>query len=901
MRDKDNLIVKFSVSKGRSRGLVKAASKTWTSFKEMFDEENILRDTSITFAAFDALGGTKEGKEIQAEKKAAPGSWVPALFTDGKRRKTNLKGRTMIAFDLDYVTVEQVEAIRAGDVPFSQWEWFMHTTRSHCPERPRVRMMVPTSRVMTMEEAEAITRFVACDLATDPSEGIEIPDIISMRDNQLMYKPSISKNQEYWTDENDGDVIDVDAYLADRPDWKDLAALPTQEKEKKIRRSDAMMEDPREKPGVIGAWCRVYTVEDVIANWLDEIYVPGTDTGTDTRYSYDPGGTFNGVIVYDDGLFLQSHHGTDPIEGQVNAFDLLRIHKFGRLDEDAHSNTSPGNMPSFKAMAAFAEKDSDVKAERISASVGDDDDEPEEKPKKKSNWTQNLTIDKNDQFEKTLHNCMTIVKGAPVIANAVALNEMDGGPYARKLLKFPKLSLAQAVIEDKDVGRRWTDNDTAALMAALDAPRTLGGFGVGFTRQDVEMALLQAAQQNSYNPVKERIEKFVWDGVPRLATFFHDWLGSADNAYHSELATVWFVAGITRLYEPGHVFDLVPILGGKQGGGKTGLIRELGLGFTGALSGDFHDTQKMAESTKGKFILEVPELKGMSKGMIEDIKQYFTETKDTVRLAYRRNEEDFLRKCIYMGTTNDSHYLRDEENRRFCPVLTTKHEYNKIKFKKLVPLIPQLWAEAHEIYRQMRKAQPRGMLALHFTSAEAKDEARRLQTESRETMAHEPVMEVIETWLNAHLSQQQIESPGNDDFDDDDPGDALYVRNLITTTMIREALASNPIIRDLRGTADKTIANALKSLEGWQSVGYVSRLGSKRRWYCRFEAEDPRSQQEFISADDLPVEEAREMAARIPDVVLSDECEPVSVGRQTTEPMLKKVDATRLGRWRGLT
>jgi len=92
------------------------------------------------------------------------------------------------------------------------------------------------------------------------------------------------------------------------------------------------------------------------------------------------------------------------------------------------------------------------------------------------------------------------------------------------------------------------------------------------------------------------------------------------------------------------------------------------------------------------------------------------------------------------------------------------------------------------------------MLPLHFTSAEAKAEARRLQTDSRETMAHEPVMEVVETWLNTHLSQQQIETPGNEDFDDDDPGDALYVRSLITTTMIREELASNPIIRDLRGT-----------------------------------------------------------------------------------------------------
>ena len=191
----------------------------------------------------------------------------------------------------------------------------------------------------------------------------------------------------------------------------------------------------------------------------------------------------------------------------------------------------------------------------------------------------------------------------------------------------------------------------------------------------------------------------------------------------------------------------MPILGGKQGGGKSGLIEALGLGFAGSLSGDFHDTKKMAESTLGKFILEVPELKGMSKGMIEDIKAYFTATRDTVRLAYRANPEDFMRMCIYMGTTNANHYLRDEENRRFCPVLTDTHEWKKIDFKNLIPIIPQLWAEAREIYLAMREAQPKGFLPLHFTSHEAKAEARRLQTESRETMAHEPVMEVVGEWL----------------------------------------------------------------------------------------------------------------------------------------------------------
>ena len=40
------------------------------------------------------------------------------------------------------------------------------------------------------------------------------------------------------------------------------------------------------------------------------------------------------VVVYDD-VFAYSHHATDPACGKLlNAFDLVRIHKFGGLDEN---------------------------------------------------------------------------------------------------------------------------------------------------------------------------------------------------------------------------------------------------------------------------------------------------------------------------------------------------------------------------------------------------------------------------------------------------------------------------------------------------------------------------------------------------------------------------------------
>ncbi len=586
-----------------------------------------------------------------------------------------------------------------GLAEINQYYWIMHTTRAHCPEKPRVRVIIPCSRSMDATETNAITRLLSLQLADDPDEAIEMPDLVSFRYNQAMFKPSISRGQEYWLEDNPtGAILDVDAFLEAHEGWEDYTQLPYQdaEKQRSVVDPTRKMENPHEKPGIIGAWCRTYDVEEAIAEFLSDVYVPGT-SDTETRYTFAYGTGSNGAVVYDGGLFLHSNHGSDPAEGLHNSFDLVRLHKFGHLDDKAPASTGPGNMPSFKAMSEFARNDDDVKADLLSGGISgddwDDDDDggntpPPKKPARKPaaelsidellaqtndddddtgfddypedddepekekvvKWQSRLVLDKQDKLEKSLHNCATIVRNHKKIAPCIALNDLDGGPYLRGVFKFPKTGISQFPVQNKMDGRRMTDNDTAALMCALAAPKKMGGYATQFTRQDVEMALLQAAEKNRYNPFLEKIKATAWDGVPRLATFFHVWFGAEDNAYHAELGIVWFVAGVARQYEPGHRFDLVPILGGKQGGGKTGAIEALGMGYGGSLSGDFSSTQKMTESTKGKTVIEVPELKGMSKGEIEDVKGYFTATKDTIRLAYRRNEEDFYRRCVYMGT-----------------------------------------------------------------------------------------------------------------------------------------------------------------------------------------------------------------------------------------------------------
>lgn len=111
------------------------------------------------------------------------------------------------------------------------------------------------------------------------------------------------------------------------------------------------LKDPREKPGIVGAFCRTYTVPEAIATFLPETY---TRTRKPQRYTYAPGSSYGGLLVSRDGLTAHSFHGTDPAGGRTcNAFDLVRIHLFGNDDG------GPGST-SFKRMAALAEKDTNV-------------------------------------------------------------------------------------------------------------------------------------------------------------------------------------------------------------------------------------------------------------------------------------------------------------------------------------------------------------------------------------------------------------------------------------------------------------------------------------------------------------------------------------------------------------
>ena len=140
-----------------------------------------------------------------------------------------------------------------------------------------------------------------------------------------------------------GADLDPDVYLGKYADWHDASTWPVSGRQSEaVRRSIAQQADPLTKPGVVGAFCRAYTIEDAIETFLADTYTPSAMNG---RYDYIPADSSAGVVIYDN-KFAYSHHATDPVCGKLlNAFDIVRLHRFGDLDDKADPNTTCCTSP----------------------------------------------------------------------------------------------------------------------------------------------------------------------------------------------------------------------------------------------------------------------------------------------------------------------------------------------------------------------------------------------------------------------------------------------------------------------------------------------------------------------------------------------------------------------------
>lgn len=399
------------------------------------------------------------------------------------------------------------------------------------------------------------------------------------------------------------------------------------------------------------------------------------------------------------------------------------------------------------------------------------------------NWTQRLHRNEEGELKTTLPNIALIVENDPRTRGIAAFNEFK----QELVLKNPPKKVKKKrdsspdpvnlegrlwVIHDQLNGDNWTDSHDTAIRNMIESKTNLQGYGIKLSDRDLRGAIDISAQSLSFHPVKQLLESVTWDGVPRCETLFIDYLGTKDNAYYRQAALLTLIGAVARVFRPGCKFDFVPILEGVQGKGKSTFVQVLGLEWYAELQGNVDDVKQMVESMQGSWILEIGELSTLHRSELNAMKAFVSRKVDKARLAWEKRARDFPRQCIFIGSTNDREYLRDQTGgRRFWPIVC--EVVDQIDNPRLQKNVMQIWAEALHIYKEMA-AKYSFDLPLYMT-----DEAAQLALEMQESRRVESVEEIL-----AGDILKWLDTPIGDEFDDLEPDTPKQLRQETCTLQI---------------------------------------------------------------------------------------------------------------------
>jgi len=249
---------------------------------------------------------------------------------------------------------------------------------------------------------------------------------------------------------------------------------------------------------------------------------------------------------------------------------------------------------------------------------------------------------------QNVHNTIWALEHHPKLKGAFAFDEMD-----------------RTTIIDRDGGVPLTDADVVVVQSYLQKHALMSSIG-GHT---VGSAIDKVSRDNGFHPIRDYLTGFSWDGKPRLGKMLHSYLGAADTEYHARIGTMFLIAMVARVMRPGCKADYMPILEGPQGKGKSQACSILaGRWFSDALP-DLH-SKDAAQHLRGKWLIEVSELAAMTRADSSTLKSFITRREERYRPSYGRYEVIEPRQSVFVGTTNDGEYLKDETGgRRFWPVV----------------------------------------------------------------------------------------------------------------------------------------------------------------------------------------------------------------------------------------
>ncbi|MEG0720900.1 MAG: virulence-associated E family protein [Lachnospiraceae bacterium] len=658
------------------------------------------------------------------------GGFVGGTFAGDRRKASYIEGRDLLTLDLDNIPAGMTSDIikRVNGLGCAT---AIYSTRKHAEYAPRLRIIVPLDRTSSADEYEPAARKLASLV------GIEFCDQTTFEASRLMYWPSCSSDSVYVYEICDHPFCSLDGLLDMYGDWKDIASWPQVPGTDALeRRHLAKQENPTTKSGIIGAFCRSYTVTQAMDHFIPGMY---EETETQGRYTYTGGSTAGGAVVYDGDLFLYSHHATDPCSGLlVNAFDLVRLHMFGDKDGEVKDGTPANKLPSFVSMSRLAVGDKAVadliakerfeQAQQAFAAPG------QQAQQEDISWVGRLSVDGNGNYQKTVNNIIIVLQNDPLLKGKIVTDEFAGRG----------LVLGKLPWNEEPEKRQWVDTDNAGLYWYMETY-----YGIT-SRDKLYDALAIVGGQNKINDVKEYLKGLKWDGTKRLDTLLSVYLGAEDNEYTRAVMRKSLCAAVSRAVEGGVKYDCMPIITGPQGIGKSTFLSILGREwFSDSLTS--FEGKEAAELIQGTWINEVGELTAFTKQETSAIKQFLSKCYDIYRAAYGRQTERRPRRCVFFGTSNDNEFLKDTTgNRRFWPIDVGVRPAKKSVWNDLPSEVDQIWAEAYTYWALGEKL---------FLPKEIEDMAYEQQESHRETSGKEGmIQEFLDRSIPSNWDQMTVQS-----------------------------------------------------------------------------------------------------------------------------------------------
>lgn len=243
----------------------------------------------------------------------------------------------------------------------------------------------------------------------------------------------------------------------------------------------------------------------------------------------------------------------------------------------------------------------------------------------------------------------------------------------------------------------WGDADDAVVRLHFQSRYDL------YHKQHLDDAFRIYLKTHAVDPLLDMLNSLKWDGKPRIEQALNHLTGCGDTPYTREVSRLLFSGGIHRAYRPGCKFDDVPVLVGRQGGGKSALVRLLAMDDTFFREVKTFEGSEGVEALSGGWIIEIPEMLATARAKeVELVKAYITRQEDTYRVPYDKYVNALKRRCIFVGTTNNPTFLVDRTgNRRFYPINCEISGYAFFDhIEEHREYVRQCWAEARTLFER---------------------------------------------------------------------------------------------------------------------------------------------------------------------------------------------------------